>query len=255
MPELLVLLLLFLAGVGAGFINAMAGSGSLLTLPALMLGGLDAALANGSNRLGILIQSLFTLKGYASMGLRPDRATWWGVLPVLVGAVAGAFLTQLLDRGLFRYVIDVVMVGMLVLVSIKQSSWLRPQATTSVEVQHKAWVVALMFAAGVYAGFIQVGSGYVMMAVMVLVGGMDLYRANIVKVVAQLANAVAVLPIYIYLGEVAWKLAIVLAVGFGLGGWLGARFAVRVGAKWIRYVLILGLSLYLLKEAVELLTA
>lgn len=253
MPELLVLALLFLAGAGAGFINAMAGSGSLLTLPALMLGGLDAVLANGSNRLGILIQSLFTLKGYASMGLRPDRTTWLGVLPVIVGAVAGAFLTQLLDRGLFRYVIDVVMLGMLVLVSIKQSSWLRPQGAESNQLRHKPWVVLLMFAAGVYAGFIQVGSGYVMMAIMVLVGGLDLYRANIVKVVAQLANAAVVLPVYIYLGEVAWKLAIVLAVGFGLGGWLGARFAVRVGAKWIRYILLAGLSLYLLKEAVEIL--
>lgn len=253
MPELLVLALLFLAGAGAGFINAMAGSGSLLTLPALMLGGLDAVLANGSNRLGILIQSLFTLKGYASMGVRPDRTTWWGVLPVIVGAVAGAFLTQLLDRGLFRYVIDVVMLGMLVLVSIKQSSWLRPKGAENNQLRHKPWVVLLMFAAGVYAGFIQVGSGYVMMAIMVLVGGLDLYRANIVKVVAQLANAAVVLPVYIYLGEVAWKLAIVLAVGFGLGGWLGARFAVRVGAKWIRYILLAGLSLYLLKEGVEIL--
>ena len=187
------------------------------------------------------------------MGLRPDRTTWWGVLPVIVGAVAGAFLTQLLDRGLFRYVIDVVMLGMLVLVSIKQSSWLRPQGAESNQLRHKPWVVLLMFAAGVYAGFIQVGSGYVMMAIMVLVGGLDLYRANIVKVVAQLANAAVVLPVYIYLGEVAWKLAIVLALGFGLGSWLGARFAVRVGAKWIRYILLAGLSLCLLKAAVEIL--
>ena len=248
MSEILVLTLIALAGVGAGFINAMAGSGSLLTLPALMFGGLSASLANGTNRLGILVQSLFSLQGYASRGVKPNRGTWWGVVPVIVGAILGALLTQYFARELFRYLIDIVMVGMLVLISTQRRSWLRPQSDASDAIHHKVWVVVLMFLSGIYAGFIQVGSGYLMMAVMVVVGGMDLLRANIVKVVAQLANAAVVIPIYIYLGEVAWKFSIVLALGFGIGGWLGARFAVRVGANVIRYILLGGLSVYLLKE-------
>ena len=250
MLDVLVFSLIFLSGLGAGFINAMAGSGSLLTLPALMLGGLDSAVANGTNRIGILVQSSFSLTGYASMGEKPDADTLYGALPVVVGAALGAYLTSFVERDVFRYVIDVIMLAMLVLICMKPSSWLRQRSEEHKPLRHKFWVIVLMFVAGLYAGFIQVASGYAMMAIMVLVGGMDLYRANTVKVVAQLANAAIVIPIYLYMGMIDWKLATILALGSGLGGWLGSRFSVRVGAKIVRYILMFGVSLYLLKELI-----
>ena len=250
MLDVLVFSLIFLSGLGAGFINAMAGSGSLLTLPALMFGGLDSAVANGTNRIGILVQSSFSLTGYASMGEKPDADTLYGALPVVVGAALGAYFTSFVERDVFRYVIDAVMLAMLVLICMKPSSWLRQRTEERKPLRHKFWVIVLMFVAGLYAGFIQVASGYAMMAIMVLVGGMDLYRANTVKVVAQLANAAIVIPIYLYMGMIDWKLATVLGLGSGLGGWLGSRFSVRVGAKIVRYILMFGVSLYLIKELI-----
>lgn len=242
--------LIFLAGLGAGFINAMAGSGSLLTLPALMFGGLDSAVANGTNRIGIFVQSLFSLTGYASKGIKPDSESFYAIIPVVIGAALGAYTTRYVERIIFHYVIDVMLLLLLVLIFTKPNSWLRPRCIAPQPLQHKFWVIFLMLLTGFYAGFIQLASGYAMMAVMVLVGGMDLYRANTVKVVAQLANAAIVIPIYGYLGMLAWKPALFLAIGSGVGGWLGARFSVRVGAKMIRYVLIVGVAAYLLKEII-----
>lgn len=250
MLDVLVLTLIFLAGLGAGFINAMAGSGSLLTLPALMFGGLDSAVANGTNRIGIFVQSSFSLSGYASMGIKPNSDTLYRTIPVIVGAALGAYLTSFVDHGVFRYVIDLMMLAMLVLICMKPESWLKPRSVGQQPLQHKFWVIVLMFFTGLYAGFIQLASGYAMMAVMVLVGGMDLYRANTVKIVAQLANAAIVIPIYLYMGMIDWKLAAFLALGSALGGWLGARFSVRIGVRVVRYLLIVGVSSYLLKELI-----
>lgn len=245
--SILSLLIVLFAGLVAGFINAIAGSGSLLTLPALMFGGLDSAVANATNRLGIFVQSIFSLTGYISKGLKPERSALYGVIPVIVGAALGAYLTRFVDRGIFRYIIDAVMLAMLALIFFKPSSWLK-QYSAPTPLRNIPLVVVLMFVTGIYAGFLQVGSGYVMMAIMVLVGGMDIYRANTVKVVAQLANAATVIPIYIALDMIDWHLGLVLALGSGVGGWLGARFALRIGSKVVRYVLLIGVVLYIGKE-------
>ena len=199
-----------LAGALAGFINAMAGSGSLLTLPALMVAGLDSGVANGANRIGILLQSATSF------------ATYW-------------------RKGVRGFLLLLAMVG---LMFFDSSRWKGESRPVDGAMLRRPWLWVAFVGIGFYGGFIQVGSNFFILLALIYLGGMDLLHANAFKLLVQLAFTVVVLPIYIYHGRVHWPLALLLSAGSMLGAWIGANVAVRGGGKLIRWVIIAVVSLF-----------
>lgn len=236
-PSWLTAALILLAGLIAGFVNTLAGSGSLVSLPVLIFAGLPATVANGTNRIAILLQNIVAVYGFRRQGALDPRGAAVLGLPALLGALAGAQIAANLDETTMERAIGVVMVVMLFVILLKPRRWLEGQLT-ELRGRPPWWLLLLFFAVGVYGGFIQAGVGIFLLAGLVLGAGYNLVRANAVKVAIVLLFTVAALFVFIRNDQVNWPLGLLLGAGNMAGAWLGTRFAARGGAVWVRRLLI-----------------
>ena len=226
-------ILLLVGGAFAGAVNAMAGGGSMLTVPLLVLAGVPGGSANGSNRVGILTSNAAAFVSFRREGKTVQAAALVPVIaPALVGAAVGAFgISQLTDET-FETVFGLLMVPLIVLTIFK------PKVNEDASTWPLPMTVFIFFCIGLYAGAIQAGVGLVLLAALSR-AGLDLVTANVVKVAfTTLATCIA-LPVFILQGAVQWVPAIVLAVGLSVGAWVGAKLAVRGGEKPIRIVMLI----------------
>lgn len=225
------------AGFGAGFINTLAGSGSLITLSLLIFMGIPANVANGTNRVGVLIQNLVAVGSFHQQKVLDFRGGLMLSLPAIVGSILGAQIAVNLDEELMRRTIGGLMLVMLVIIFAKPKRWLegRPEAMTR---QPTFLEILVFFGIGIYGGFIQAGVGIFLLAGLVLSAGYDLVRANAVKVLITFVFTISALIVFIVNGQVWWDIGILLAIGNAVGGWLAARMAVEKGAAFVRWLLI-----------------
>lgn len=221
-------------GLVAGIVNTLAGGGSLLTVPLLVFMGLPATTANGTNRIGVLFQNAVSTWRFRREGLDGVREALPVLIPVLVGALLGATVASRVSAEIFRQVFGVAMVALLV-------PMLRPPRARPADAEHpprsRLANTLIFLGIGFYGGAIQAGVGIFLIAALAR-SGLDLVRANAIKVVIIGALTLVAVPIFIVHDQVDWPLAMALVVGFGLGGELGARAAVRGGERLIKPVLV-----------------
>ena len=226
-----------LAGFLCGFINVLAGSGSLITLPILIFAGLPAKVANGTNRVAILLQNVVGVAGFHRQGVLDTHHGPRLMIPAVIGALLGAKIAVDIDERMMRLVIAIVMFIMLGILLLKPKRWLEGAEVTQRD--HWNWLeMAVFFFIGIYGGFIQAGVGVFLLAGLVLQSGYDLVRANGVKLLIVLGYTPFALAIFIMEDQVDWLLGLLLAVGNMAGAWIGARVAVSWGPKFVRWVLI-----------------
>jgi len=224
--------LLFAGGIFSGIVNAMAGGGSMLTVPLLVLAGVPGVTANGSNRVGILTSNISSLLSFRNEGVQVTRNLGPIIGPAIAGSLVGSYgISQLTDDSFER------VFGLLMIPLILMTIW-KPKVRAEGEQWPLAVTIAVFFGIGIYAGAIQAGVGLVLLAALSR-SGLDLVSANMVKVIFTLCATLIALPVFIIQGNVRWIPAIILAVGLTIGGWVGARFAVRGGEKWIRVVMVI----------------
>jgi uncharacterized membrane protein YfcA len=225
------------AGFGAGFINTLAGSGSLITLPLLIFLGLPANVANGTNRVGVLFQNAVSAYSFRQQKMLDLRGAIILAIPAIVGSLIGAQIAVNLDEQMMRRTIGALMVVMLVVILVRPRRWLvgRPEA-----LEHRPGIlqIIIFFAIGIYGGFIQAGVGIFLLAGLVLSVGYDLVRANAVKVVIILLFTISALVVFVLNDQVWWGMGFLLAIGNSLGGWVAAKMAVERGAAFVRWLLI-----------------
>ncbi len=226
------IVLLVAGGLAAGVVNTLAGGGSLLTVPLLVLAGVPGNVANGSNRVGILASNASAAAAFRRLGVSGLSRTLPVLVPVAVGSLVGALLVARLADETFERVFGVLMVPLLLLS-------LRPPVLKSVEgrVWSGPFTLLVFLAVGLYGGAFQAGIGLLLMVALSR-SGMDLVVVNSVKVVVIVVVTVIALPLFIVSGRVDWGPALVLAAGFALGGALGARLTVTRGSSLIRPVMV-----------------
>lgn len=225
------------AGFLAGFINTLAGSGSLITLPLLIFVGLPAPIANGTNRVAVLLQNVVGVSGFHQQKILDVRGAMILGIPAFFGSIIGAQIAVNLDEALMRKAIGIVMIIMLVVILFRPKKWMHGDLQMMAKVPN-AWKLILFFFIGIYGGFIQAGVGIFLLAGLVLGVGYDLVRANAVKVGIVLVFTIAALGVFLRNGQVNLYIGLVLAVGNMFGAWTATRFAVERGAIWVRRILI-----------------
>lgn len=230
-------------GFIAGIINTVAGGGSIITLPLLIFAGLPPSVANGTNRVAIVLQNVGALAGFKRHGFTVGRSAWRLLIPSVAGALIGVFLALHLDESQMRRVIGLVLVVMLIPLLRRN----RPQGAGAVDPPVTWWTWPAYFLVGVYGGFLQAGVGFMYLALLVGGQGLDLIRANVLKVFFILVYTVIALAIFALSGKVEVAPGIALAIGTTAGGWLGARLAVRRGEAWIRVILVAAIFVAALK--------
>ena len=231
-----------IAGFVAGFVNTLAGSGSFITLPVLILLGLPANVANGTNRVGILVQDIVSVSSFRRRGALPLDGSVRLIVPAVAGALIGAILAVDLDEELLNRTIGVLMLVMLVVILARPNRWLESHADGSAIPY--VWQLPIYFAIGIYCGFIQAGAGIFLLAGLVLGSGFDLVGGNAMKNLIVLIVTIAALIIFVLNDQVRWGIGLLLASGNAAGAWLAVHLAISRGAGFVRYVLIviIGLS-------------
>ena len=241
-------LLVVFAGAVAGFINTLAGSGSAITLGVLLLLGLPADVANGTNRVGVValgLGSMTALDKKLMRGLLTKGR--YIILTTFIGALVGALVVVEINEAALEKVIGGLMIVLLFVVLFNPKRWL--QDSTQALMRPTLLNVLLFFAVGFYGGFIQMGFGIFFLAAAVLVARYSLIDANIIKIVVTFLFAIPVLGIFIWYGDVQWELGLMLAVGQFVGGWLAARYALGhpQANVWIRRLLVVMIAVVIVK--------
>jgi hypothetical protein len=234
--------LIILAGFLAGAINTLAGSGSLITLPLLIFLGLPATVANGTNRVAILLQNVVASSSYQRTGALDRPGALRLSIPAIIGALIGAQIAVNLNEELMRRVIGIIMLAMLFVILLRPQRWLQGNLQNLAGWPDTKQALA-MFAIGIYGGFIQAGVGVFLLSALVLAIGYDLVRANAVKVVIVLFFTLFALIVFINNDQVDWGIGLLLASGNMLGAWMATKWAVERGADWVRLILLLTVAI------------
>lgn len=219
--------LLIMAGVLAGVINTLAGSGSAVTLSLLLFLGLDANVANGTNRIGAITQCGTALLAYRKSGKLNFLAkkSLYLIIFTFIGAMIGAYAATRFNPDDMETVIGYMMIVMFFVILVKPKRWLRE---TNLDVNINTPIsFVIFFCIGLYAGFIQMGMGIMFLAALVLRAQFSLTDSNIIKIIIVFAFIIPVFAIFVFAGQVHWIYGILLATGQGIGAWLAARFALQ----------------------------
>lgn len=234
--------LLLGAGFLAGFINTIAGGGSMLTLPALMLFGLPADIANGTNRIGIFLQSIAGARGFYKKGKLAPATIVPTLVPALLGSLLGSLLASYMPVAWLKPALLGTMLAMALLMLLKPSVVAPPEGTSAYTLRERPMAALGLFVAGLYGGFVQAGVGFILIAA--VAGGLryDLVRTNALKMAITAALTVIALGVFILRGQVLWIPGLVLAVGTVAGAMTSVQFAVNVPQsvlKWVMFVMVL----------------
>jgi len=243
-----LIVILVIGGI-SGFINTIAGGGSLITLPILIFLGLPAATANGTNRVALVVQSGVAVWNFKRKGYYEWRLGLLFGVPAMIGAAIGAQLAINTPDAAFNKILAVIMLLILWL-TIKPPKK-KTESGENDQLSKAQLIIGMagFLFIGLYGGFIQAGVGFIVMAFTNTLIGMSLVRINSIKVFVTGLYLTVSLITFILSGNVHWTYGIVLAVGNGIGAWLGSSFAVSKGDKWIKrflVVTVLFLSLKLL---------
>lgn len=236
-------ILLFVVGAAAGFLNVMAGGGSALTLPALIFLGLDSAMANGTNRIAILAQSIgavlsFKKEKYQDYGLGIKMA-----LITIPGSIIGALFALQISDKLFQILLGIINIFIIIMIFIPPKKIAQTEASQKI-----TWQLALaLFFIGIYGGFIQVAAGFLIMATLQRFLKVDLIWVNMYKVFIALFFTIPPFIIFLINGKMDFVLGLSLAVGNFYGAWQAAKISVKKGEKVIKYFLIIAIIIISLK--------
>ncbi len=234
---------IILATVGAiaGFLNVLAGGGSALTIPIMIFLGYDATIANGSNRIAIQVEALSAVAAFKKQKHADFPLSLRLSLMTLPGGILGAFYAVKIDDALFTKVLAVVMVLIIFSLMFPKSELIE-HAKNHKWKKWLAWPV--MFAVGFYGGFIQAGVGFIIMATLLHLYGMDLVKINMHKVFIVMVFTVPAVLMFIYTDNVNWFAAIALSIGMVLGTWFAVKVSLKKGEKLVR--IALGVSLLII---------
>lgn len=244
-PEWLGYAALFGTGLAAGVLNVVAGGGSFLTLPVLIFLGLPATVANATNRVGILLQSVGAVWSFHNHRVLAWRWALVAAIPAVVGAVAGTWAALLVSDEAFRRILALLMVAVTLWSLFDRSG--RGIVEGAVPPRPSRRRVAVLaggfLVVGVYGGFVQAGVGFLILAVTTF-AGLDLVRGNAIKVTTALLFTVISLGIFAWQGMVEWAPGLALGAGTLVGGLVGVRLTVLRGHRWVRGVVLVAVVVF-----------
>jgi len=237
--SLFQILLILCSGIIAGFLNMLGGGGSLLTIPVLIFLGLDPIVANGTNRIAVIVQCMIGITNFRRKGFfYPKLSIILGV-PAILGSIFGAMFAVSISGDLFEKILGIVMIIVLILILIS------PEKKIIKEIDKKnfdtfqlIYSIIAFFGVGFWGGFINAGVGFIIIMALKIITDMSLVKINSIKIFIIFIYTSFSLMVFLFNGKVDFILGFSLAIGYSIGAYIGSNFAVSKGDKWIRIFLI-----------------
>lgn len=231
-----VIVLIF-SGLAVGFINTLAGGGSVISLSVLMLLGLPAPVANGTNRIAVMVQTLTATTVFRRQKVLDLKKGLWLSLPSAIGSLLGAYIAIDINEEIFEKAFAVIMLVMLVFVFFNPDKYIYGNQKL-VDKKVTAWQWLIFFLLGVYGGFVHVGIGYFLLAALVLNAGYDLVRANAVKVLIVLMYMPFSFLVFMWMSDIEWTYGLVMMIGSVVGAFIASHLAVKKGILFVKWVVV-----------------
>lgn len=229
------------AGLFAGFINTVAGGGSLLTMPLLIFMGLPSAEANASNRVALFLQNIFAVQGFRSKGVYVFPFAFWVAISATAGAAIGAFVAVEISSKLFNRILAIVMI-MVIILTVLKPYYTRINGFENFSKSKKTGSIFTFFFIGIYGGFIQAGVGFLIIAALTGIHNLNMAKTNSIKVFVILCYTLIALIIFYFEDKIRWEYGLTLAAGNSLGSWVTSRWSVGKNDRLIRMILIVTVS-------------
>ena len=237
--SIIEIIILICSGLIVGFINTLAGGGTIISLSVLMFGmGLPADIANGTNRIAVAVQNLVAVDSFRKQKILNFRIAIYLSLPTVVGSLIGAYIAVDMNKHIMEMCIAIIMIVLIFFLIFNPSRWLKGNP----ELRKKPInpiVYIIFFFIGIYGGFVHVGVGYFILAAIVLGTGMDLVKANAIKNFVVLAYTPFSLAVFMYEGKVNYMYGFVHSIGNVIGAYIASKYAVVWGANFIRWLIVM----------------
>jgi len=236
--ELHEVIILIIGGSLVGFINTLAGGGSIISLSILMyVMGLPAAVANGTNRIAITLQTLTATSNFRKQEVLDWKKGLKLGIPSVIGSIIGAFIAVDMDEEVFEKAMAIIMFFMLAFIFYKPQVWLKGNEEL-LKKDVSPFMIFVFFLIGIYGGFIHVGIGYLLLIAIVMGAGFDLVKANAIKVFIVLLYVPFSLVVFIYNDQVNYMYGFTLAIGNIAGALVASKMAIKNGANFVRWVIV-----------------
>ncbi|MFN8254680.1 MAG: sulfite exporter TauE/SafE family protein [Bacteroidales bacterium] len=241
-----ILLVVFLAGFVAGVINTFAGFGTALNYLLFSILGIPINVANGTVRLGVIMQSISTSIHFYKKGLLDFVKGIYISIPVTAGSILGAEIAVNINVQVFERINGIVLILMLLLMFYDSNRWVKGK---EVHVSKKVtlWHILAYFIIGIYGGFVHIGVGIFMIVALVWISGYDLVKATALKMFIVLVYTPFVFGIFALNGQIEYTLGIVTGIGNLLGGVIATKMVLKWGASLIRWSLIIVMIIFISK--------
>ena len=237
MPELAlhVLALLFLAAMLAGFIDAIAGGGGMVTIPAMLLAGISPLQVLGTNKLQSLFGAGAASWNYARHGHVDLRGQWPMVLTAALGAACGALLATVVPTDWLRAGLPVLLIGIALYFGLKPSA---EEIDRQRRISPAAFGFGFVPVIGFYDGVFGPGTGSFLMLGFMSLAGYGILKATAHTKFLNFGSNLGAFVVFLFHGAVLWKVGLVMGAGQWIGARLGSRFAMKQGARIIKPLLV-----------------
>lgn len=237
--DLVYIVILIVTGFLAGIINTMAGGGSNLTIPALMVLGLPPDIANATNRVSVALQSFTAYRGFSKHGKLDIPDIKPILIVTLLGGVIGAIFASYMPPEYLKPTLLAAMILMAGVILFKPSAIAVPEGTKAFSVLEQKQSIPMLFLAGFYGGFVQAGVGFILLAAIAGSLRYDLARANALKVVCTLGFTLIALALFVLRDQVWWIPGLILAVGSIAGAYISVKITINVSQNTLKWFLFL----------------
>lgn len=229
--------ILILAGFLVGLINTFAGNGTALTYSLFLAMGFDATIANGTPRLGVVMQTLSASLSFKKKKILEFKTGFIIGIPTVFGSIVGAQIAVSIDKSLLEKIIALLMILMLFFIIYKPEKWIKGKNETENKKISKIHLL-VYFLIGIYGGFIHIGVGILLLFALVMISGFDIVKANALKVFIVLLYSPFSLLIFMLNNQVEYAVGLISSIGNLFGGLVAAYFAITWGGSFLKWFLI-----------------
>ena len=226
------IVLLLASGVLVGIINTLGGGGSVITMSLFMAMGMPIGVANGTNRIAVLLQNFSATVAFLRKGMLHVRSGVLLSLPAIFGNIFGAMVATKVDESVFKICLSVVLAIILVYLLLGKDN---EQITGGHGLKIKWWHYLVFFIVGFYGGYIYIGLGFLILAVAIWTMKLDIITANVIKGFVIFLSTPFALAVFIYNGQVEWMAGLLHGVGNIFGALLASHWAMSWGVKFVRW--------------------
>ena len=229
---------LVLLGFVVSIINTMAGGGSIITLPILIFLGLPSNVANGTNRIGLMMTAFSANMGFKSKGISTFPFSAYTGMFALIGSVIGAHIAVEINDETFNKILSIIMILVITIIVFKPRI-INKNLSVRLTGKHLKISCIVFFFIGLYGGFINAGIGFVIMLFLHYYNRLNLIRVNATKVVIVLVYTIGAFLTFFFNGLVDLPYGLCLGLGTLIGGWNASRFSVEKGEGVIKIFLVI----------------